>query len=463
MYRPKLGLGRDFFELLRPSSVRSIFLKEKLEWGLYYLQITKGFTMPDIEIFYDKPLTSGGYVFYCDGKEYLSGSISKESEDDYDFFEKLLYELLSYLDKSPQILFNEDAYEFWLEHSDFYNGNTSAYKEISMETCKNFLEAGYSLSLRKQIISNKKINLPECTFQNKEEFKRFLKGLFLLADGKINESSAVFNEFSENSHYIISHFKGETALFQGELDFASELMSICMEKCPYYADVLYLSAAHSLSKGNPYRCCQILKEGRILYPGNVMFNFLLAKMYSYMDKEPIARRIINKTIQENHLFPGLLLDYALINYQNFEKAETILKTALKMNSKHVPVCVTLASLYFERGENGKALEIINETIKNNPERAECWNLKGKILQKSSKFSEAEQAYKTAATIDRMFIYNLALFYIACGQNEKALPILKTYLTINPYNKKAYKYIKQITDIKKNGVSELTVNVKNLIC
>lgn len=451
MNHPRLGLGRDFFELIRPSSVRSIFLKEKLDWTLYYLQLTKGFVMPEIEIFYDKPLPGSGYALIIGGERLLEGETKTDESGVFDFFETFLYDLLDFLTRNPQTLFNDDSYEFWLEHTDLYDKGEAIGGGVSMKSCLEFLKSGNSLSLRRHLAGIETKSPPDCSIRNPDDLKRFVKGLFLMADGKIAEASAVFNGIPEDSSFIISHFRGEIALFKGEMDNASELMSSCMETCPYYSDVLYLSAAYALSKGNPYRCCQILKEARILYPGNVMFSFLLAKMYSCMEKNSIANTIINKAASGDKLFPGLLLDYAIINSSDFKKAESTLRDALRMNPGHIPSSLTLSTLYLDNGMRDKALSIMEKAVEERPGDAECRRLLGRIFMEKGEPERAEEAIRTAASIDPTYIYDLALFYISCGRNDKALPILKTYLALNPYNKKAYKYMEEISNVKGRDV------------
>ena len=57
MCQISLGLGRDFFEQLRSSYIKHIILKKQIDCILYYLQLTKGFTMPNIDFFYDNKQT----------------------------------------------------------------------------------------------------------------------------------------------------------------------------------------------------------------------------------------------------------------------------------------------------------------------------------------------------------------------------------------------------------------------
>ena len=122
-----------------------------------------------------------------------------------------------------------------------------------------------------------------------------------------------------------------------------------------------------------------------------------------------------------------------------------------MNPGHIPSSLTLSTLYLDNGMRDKALSIMEKAVEERPGDAECRRLLGRIFMEKGEPERAEEAIRTAASIDPTYIYDLALFYISCGRNDKALPILKTYLALNPYNKKAYKYMEEISNIKGRDV------------
>ena len=178
-------------------------------------------------------------------------------------------------------------------------------------------------------------------------------------------------------------------------------MRECKEKYNYYKDILYVSATFFLSKENPYKFNQIIKKAKELYPNDIMFDFILAKMYSYLEDDETAKNIINSlNIREEQQFPGILLDMAIIS-NDFSISERLLLKALSMNEKHIPVLITLSNLYLENEKLEKAIETIEKAISISPNSSECYELKGEILYKLGRGEEAEALFKKALIIEQL--------------------------------------------------------------
>ncbi|MBR0518946.1 hypothetical protein IJJ97_04060, partial [bacterium] len=120
MCQISLGLGRNFFEQLRSSYIKHINLKKKIDCMLYYLQLTKGFTMPNIDFFYDNKQTKNGFALYYNDTEIFKYEIFNNSKSpNFDLFENMLFEVAFFLSNNSDILLNDDSYEFYLENYEF--------------------------------------------------------------------------------------------------------------------------------------------------------------------------------------------------------------------------------------------------------------------------------------------------------------------------------------------------------
>lgn len=397
MCQISLGLGRDFFEQLKTSYIKTVNIRKKIDWILYYLQITKGFTMPNIDFFYDNTASKNEYIIYDNNKEIFRSS--SENTKKFDLFENMLCEVAFFLSNNSDILLNDDSYEFYLENYEFYSNNNKIFKNISKEKCKQYLKQGKSIIFRKEISENKVV--PDIINFNKEEFNEIINGIFLLSNEDLKEALNIFENFQEDYNYIIPYFKIEIETKLGNIEKADKLIQKCKEKYSYYKDILYLSATYFLSRENPYRFNQIIKRAKTLYPNDIMFDFILAKMYSYLEDDDTAIEIINNIkIEEEQLFPGILLDMAIIN-DNFSTSEKLLKKALSMNEKHIPVLITLSNLYLNNEKLDKALDTVEKAISIAPKSTDCLEIKGEILYKMGRKEEAESAFKEALIIEQL--------------------------------------------------------------
>lgn len=398
MCQISLGLGRDFFEQLRSSYIKHIILKKQIDCILYYLQLTKGFTMPNIDFFYDNKQTKNGFALYYNDREIFKHETFNNAKSTSDLFENILFEIAFFLSNNSDILLNDDSYEFYLENYEFYLNDNKIFKNISKEKCQQYLKLGKSLIFRKEISEN--TNIPDINNFNKEELNKIIKGMFLFSNEDLKEALNIFNTF-ENENYLISHLKAEIETKIGNIETADKIMKDCKEKYIYYKDILYISATYFLSKENPYRFNQIIKKAKELYPDDIMFDFLLAKMYSYLDDDETAEKIINNlNIKEEQQFPGIILDKAIVN-NNFSISEQLLQKALLMNEKHIPVLITLSNLYLENDKLEKAIDTIEKAISIAPDNADCCEIKGEILYKMGRGEEAESLFKKALIIEQL--------------------------------------------------------------
>ena len=396
MCQISIGFGRDFFEQLQPSYIKNIVLRKKIDWILYYLQITKGFTMPNIDFFYENKITKNEFALYCENKEIFREKNSNIKS--FDIFENMLFEIFFFLSNNSDILLNDDSYEFYLENYEFYQNNNEIFKNISKEKCKTYLKKGKSIIFRKEIAQNK--NIPNISHFDKEELIKIIKSIFLFSNEDLKESLEILEQL-ENNNYIVPHLKAEIATKMGNIDIADKLIKECSEKYSYYKEIMYLSATYFLSRENPYKFNQIIKKAKELYPNDIMFDFILAKMYSYLEDDETAEKIINNLkIDENQLFPGILLDLSIIN-NNFLSSEKLLLQALSMNERHFPALITLSNLYLNNNMFENALNTIEKAISLYPQYSECYEIKGEILKNLGRTEEAESSFKKAIIIEQL--------------------------------------------------------------
>jgi len=135
------------------------------------------------------------------------------------------------------------------------------------------------------------------------------------------------------------------------------------------------------------------------------------------DNQPLRLRSIRRRIEAGKI----------------QEAETALLSLLKNAPDDIPIRFDLARLYVRKGDSSKALELLNESIQNNPQHAGLLALRSDAHRSAGEETLALQDIKEAVKLSGNLSYRLRLasFQIDRGQMEEARGILQALISEEP--------------------------------
>ena len=86
---------------------------------------------------------------------------------------------------------------------------------------------------------------------------------------------------------------------------------------------------------------------------------------------------------------------ALVTLGNAAGAEPLYRAVLARNPEHVHATIGLASAIAAQGREQEALDLLASFLQAHPEAAEAWLLRGEILSRTARYSEARSAFERA--------------------------------------------------------------------
>jgi Tfp pilus assembly protein PilF len=107
---------------------------------------------------------------------------------------------------------------------------------------------------------------------------------------------------------------------------------------------------------------------------------------------------------------------------------------LSLAPKDALLRVKLGELYRDRREPEKAVAVLREAVKLDPEPAAYWNALGMVLGGSDKLAEAEAAFREAVrrdSRDAQYAYNLGLVLLRQGRKGEATAFFRKALELEP--------------------------------
>ena len=125
---------------------------------------------------------------------------------------------------------------------------------------------------------------------------------------------------------------------------------------------------------------------------------------------------------------SVLMGDALVTVGDFVGAESVYRSVRDAHPTHVRASVGLALAMAAQGRDQQAEDLLAAFLKAQPDAAEAWLLRGEILARASRYSEAESAFKLASSeLGRGMslpqqlsaLTGLADAQLARGENEEA--------------------------------------------
>ncbi|WP_044642289.1 tetratricopeptide repeat protein [Risungbinella massiliensis] len=195
---------------------------------------------------------------------------------------------------------------------------------------------------------------------------------------------------------------------------------------------------------------QILK----LVPEHFLGYMTLAIGYFSSGDIVASQEAIDKSIASNAEFAdtwdlkGLITHYGT---QKIDEAILYFQKALDLDPECVAAIVHYAGAELDLGHLDRAEELVMQATKLDPERKECPLLLGMIYTKRGQLEEAETFYREALRInpESLLVHLNYGHYLMVNRNDpkKAYPILKEAIRLNPDDKKAQDYYRQVVKEK----------------
>ncbi|MBN1233356.1 MAG: tetratricopeptide repeat protein [Candidatus Coatesbacteria bacterium] len=116
------------------------------------------------------------------------------------------------------------------------------------------------------------------------------------------------------------------------------------------------------------------------------------------------------------------LSGALLNKGENKKAMELIEKVLQSDPKQVLALTNKASCLYNEKKNEEAIEILEFALKNNPYFGPAWNIYGLILLDEKKFAEALKAFENSVSAfpgNPTYHANLALVYSKMGKKTAA--------------------------------------------
>jgi tetratricopeptide (TPR) repeat protein len=265
---------------------------------------------------------------------------------------------------------------------------------------------------------------------------------------KVDKSAAYY-------HYSLAHMYEEMVTAYGRSDLATkatEEYRLAIEADPSSE---FLTSALAELYVKTGRIADAVREAQDIIkrdPKNLEAHKLLGRIYlrSLGDMpggsgtDNILKLAIDQYEQITKLDPGSVDDHLLLGRlyrlnNDMQKAETELKTAIKIDPNSEEAVTTLAMLYTDEGDTGHALKVLS-SIPDSARSAKLYSALGAAYEQRKDFKNAIDAYRHAIVLDRDnldAIRGLAENLMNDGQLEASLEQYKVIADSNPEDAQTY--------------------------
>jgi tetratricopeptide (TPR) repeat protein len=176
----------------------------------------------------------------------------------------------------------------------------------------------------------------------------------------------------------------------------------------------------------------------------------LGDMQSGSGSESILKLAIEQYEQIVRLQPDSMDDHLLLGRlyrlnNDLQKAEAEFKTAVKLQPDSEEAVTTLAYLYNELGDTGRATQVLS-SVPNTQRSAKLYSALGYTYEQQKQYKQAIEAYRHAIELDRDnldAIRGLAQNLLNDGQTDAALEQYKVIADANPEDAQTYVRIAEI--------------------
>src|SRR5271166_4953613 len=262
-------------------------------------------------------------------------------------------------------------------------------------------------------------------------------------------------------HYTLAHMYEEMVSMYGRSDYASKAVEeyrLAIENDPN-SDYLNAALAELYARTGRIRDAVLEAQDILKRDGNNLeAHRLLGRIYlrslgdmqAGTQSQEILKLAIDQYVQlvkldpksvEDHLLLGRL--YRLNN--ELLKSESEFKTAVQIQPDSEEAVTTLAYLYSEEGDSGRALQVLN-AIPDSARTAKLYSALGYTYEQQKAYKEAIAAYRRSTELDKDnldSVRGLAQNLMNDGQTEAALEQYKVIADEDPSDAQTYMRIAEI--------------------
>jgi tetratricopeptide (TPR) repeat protein len=262
-------------------------------------------------------------------------------------------------------------------------------------------------------------------------------------------------------HYALAHMYEEQVAVYGRSDLANKAIEEYRQAIEADPTSEYLTSALAELYAKTGRIRDAVLEAQDIIkrdPNNLEARKLLGRIYlrSLGDMQPgngsenVLKLAIEQYEQIVKLEPNNADDHVLLGRlyrinNDFQKAESEFKTAVKLEPESEEAVTTLAYLYNEEGDTGRATQVLS-AIPETARSAKLYMALGYTYEKQNQFKSAISAYRHAIELDRDnldAIRGLAQNLMNDGQMDAALEQYKVIADANPEDASAYVHMAEI--------------------
>jgi tetratricopeptide (TPR) repeat protein len=274
------------------------------------------------------------------------------------------------------------------------------------------------------------------------------------APRKIDRAAAYY-------HYSLAHMYEEQVTVYGRSELANRAMDeyrLAIEADPT-SEFLTSGLAELYVKTGRIRDAVIEAQDIIKRdPTNLEAHKLLGRIYlrSLGDmpggsgSDNVLKLAIEQYEQIVKIEPNSVDDHLLLGRlyrlnSDLQKAESELKTAIKLDPNSEEAVTTLAILYTDEGDTTHALQVLSD-VPDAARSAKLYSALGQTYEQRKEFKDAIDAYKKAIMLDRDnldAIRGLAENLLNDGQTDAALEQYKVIADANPEDAQTYLRIAEI--------------------
>lgn len=201
-----------------------------------------------------------------------------------------------------------------------------------------------------------------------------------------------------------------------------------------------LSDCH-LAQNNLMKALDVALQLQYKLPDNAENNVRIGRVYLLQNRLDDAVEEFNKVflVDDRNALAKIGMAHVHVMREQFDKAEPMLREALKAMFKSGEAHALLAVILVETGKNDQALLELNYAKSFDPNHSIAKYAEGRLLEGEGKFEEASVAYK-AAMLAGMNNGNIYYRYGTCLKSlesyDEALEAFRNVLAVEPTFKKA---------------------------
>ena len=271
---------------------------------------------------------------------------------------------------------------------------------------------------------------------------------------KIDKAAAYY-------HYTVAHMYEEQVAVYGRSELASKAIEEYRAAIDADPASEYLTSGLAELYAKTGRIREAVSEAQDILkrdPSNLEAHKLLGRIYlrslgdmqSGNGSSSVLKLAIEQyeqivKIEPNNVDDHLLLGRLYRLNNDLNKAEVEFKTAVKLQPDSEEAVTTLAYLYNEEGDSGRAVEVLS-SVPDNSRSAKMYSALGYTHEQQKQYKEAISAYRHAIELDRDnldAIRGLAENLMNDGQTEAALEQYKVIADANPEDAQTYLHMAEI--------------------